>query len=71
MPLTPDEIEQERTRFEAWYYDTFCEKELPPVAYFQAGRFNEYMLITLAGRGRHGSLASRRSESVCGRTCRG
>lgn len=35
MRLTPDEIEQERTRFEAWWYGNYGAKIKPPVAYFQ------------------------------------
>ena len=61
MSLTPDEIEAERKRFEAWWYDTFCEKDLPPVAYFQAGRMNDYM-SDLVGRSFRGWLAAIESE---------
>ena len=35
MPLTPDEIDQERKRFEAWWYGNYGAKINPPVAYFQ------------------------------------
>lgn len=29
MPLTPDEIEAERGRFEAWWYDRYGSRRLP------------------------------------------
>ena len=35
MQLTPDEIEAERVRFEAWWYGRYGSKIAPPVAYFQ------------------------------------
>ena len=35
MSLTPDEIEAERKRFEAWWYGNYGAKINPPVAYFQ------------------------------------
>lgn len=35
MSLTPDEIEAERKRFEAWWYGLYGAKINPPTSYFQ------------------------------------